>query len=151
MGDQRFIRVVNWGKFQHYKDRNPPWVKLHRELLTSQTWVSLDDAGRVLAIACMLLAAATDNKIPADPSYIRRVAYLNQLPDLSVLLATGFVEFIDGSAASTVLANGTALHTNARPEAETEEETENRRTSARSFVPPTIEEVRNYCHERNNG
>jgi len=124
MANQRFVRIVNWEKFQHYKDRNPPWVKLHRELLTSQTWVSLDDAGRVLAIACMLLAAATDNKIPADPSYIRRVAYLNQLPDLSALLATGFVESIDSGAASTVLANASALHTNARPETETEEETE---------------------------
>jgi len=124
MANQRFVRIVNWEKFQHYKDRNPPWVKLHRELLTSQTWVSLDDAGRVLAIACMLLAAATDNKIPADPSYIRRVAYLNQLPDLSALLATGFVESIDSGAASTVLANASALHPNARPETETEEETE---------------------------
>jgi len=27
------LRVKNWGKFQHYKDRNPPWIKLHRGLL----------------------------------------------------------------------------------------------------------------------
>ena len=25
--------VKNWDEFQHYKDRNPPWIKLHNHLL----------------------------------------------------------------------------------------------------------------------
>jgi hypothetical protein len=29
----RYLRVKNWSEFQHYKDRNPPWIKLHRTLL----------------------------------------------------------------------------------------------------------------------
>lgn len=92
MAEQRFRRIVNWDRFQHYRDRNPPWIKLYRDLLTSQTWVTLDDAGRVLAIACMMLAAATGNKIPFDPAYVRRVAYLNQDPDFSALLSLNFLE-----------------------------------------------------------
>src|SRR5215469_15533922 len=117
MANQEFIRIVNWERFQHYKDRNPPWIKLHREILTSRTWASSDDASRVLAIALMMLAALTGNKIPFDAAYIRRVAYLNQDPDFSELLAAEFIEIVDSS-----LADASKSHRNARPE--TEEETE---------------------------
>ncbi len=26
-------RIKNWDKFQHFKNRRPPWIKLHREIL----------------------------------------------------------------------------------------------------------------------
>lgn len=87
-------RIKEWEKYQHYKDRCPPWIKLHKSLLTSKTWVMLDDASRVLAVACMMLAADTDNKIPIDPAYMRRVAYLNSDPDFGPLLETEFLELV---------------------------------------------------------
>jgi hypothetical protein len=31
----------NWGKFQHYKDRCPPWIKLHRDLLNDREFLHL--------------------------------------------------------------------------------------------------------------
>jgi hypothetical protein len=153
---EKFIRIVNWDRFQHYKDRNPPWIKLHRELLQSHTWVTGDDASRALAIACMLLAAATENKIPADPAYLRRVAYLNSEPDLSHLLSTQFVEMIDeNGGASTALARCLQV---ARPETEAETETEKKKhvraenpRAAVRFTPPTLEEINAYCQERRNG
>lgn len=98
-----FYRIKNWPEFQHYKDRSPPWIKLHRSLLTSRTWVkAASDSERVLAIACMLIAADTDNKIPADPDYVQRVAYLKQPPDFAPLLKSQFVEFVpeDGDESS---------------------------------------------------
>ena len=27
------LHIKNWGEFQHYKKRNPPWIKLHKKLL----------------------------------------------------------------------------------------------------------------------
>ena len=27
------LTVRNWSDFQHYKDRSPPWIRLHRDLL----------------------------------------------------------------------------------------------------------------------
>lgn len=107
-----YYRVKGWEKYQHYKDRAPPWIKLHGKTLTSETWVSLDDASRVLAIACMLIAAATDNRIPSDPAYIKRVAYLNGDPDFAPLLRTQFIELVDEGGkvladASATLANRT--------------------------------------------
>jgi hypothetical protein len=85
-------RVKNWATFQHYRDRNPPWIKLHFSMLSSQDWVTLDDKARVLAIACMLIASRNEGKIPNDPAYIKRVAYLNTTPDFKPLILCGFLE-----------------------------------------------------------
>ena len=90
-----FVRILNWDSFQHYKDRNPPWIKLHRELLTSETWVSSSNEDRVLAIAIMMLAAESGNLIPANPRYIQRRAYLEKEPDLSGLIDLKFIEIIE--------------------------------------------------------
>lgn len=119
-----FIRIVKWKDFQHYSKRNPPWIKLHREMMISETWVSLNDAGRVLAIACMMLASASDNKTRACKRYIRRAAYLHSEPDFNPLVDIGFIEIIDekGNLASNPLALASNLQADARPETETEEE-----------------------------
>jgi hypothetical protein len=84
-------RIKNWSEHQHYKDRDPPWIKLHFKLLTSRDWVALDDASRVLAVASMLLASRNNGYIPDDPEYIQRVAYLHQPPDFKPLVKCGFL------------------------------------------------------------
>lgn len=109
----KFIRIINWNTYQHYRDRNPPWIKLHRDLLISETWADANDASRVLAIAIMLLAAATDNKIKFDKKYLKRVAYLNSEPNFDHLLKVGFVEIIDENSD-----NASKLQADARPETE---------------------------------
>lgn len=110
------FRIVEWGKYQHYKNRNPPWIKLHREILTSRMWVGSSDETRVLALSCMLLAAASDNSIPMDPAYMKRVAYLNKPPNLKPLIDIGFIEIIDNNdTCKQMLAD-------ARPEKEKEKE-----------------------------
>jgi hypothetical protein len=123
MTTDRYIRVVNWEQFQHYKHRNPPWIKLYGEMLSSRTWVTLDDSSRVLAFAILMLAARHENKVPMDAAYIKRVAYLNSDPNFSGLVETYFIEIVD---ASNVLApcphNASDLHPNALPETETETE-----------------------------
>src|SRR3990167_5401921 len=119
--------VRNWRKFQHYKNRNPPWIKLHFELFSSKDWVTLDDASRVLAVACMLIASRNDGYVPNRPSYIRRVAYLNRQPNFKPLIDCGFLEILQADAST--------LQADARPETETETETETDNTpSLRSGV-----------------
>jgi len=133
---KQIIRIVNWAKFQHYKDRNPPWIKLHRELLISRTWLTADDASRVLAIVCMVLAAETGNKIPLDIAYIKRRAYLNQDPDFAQLVASQFIEIVDETGnASSLLADASGLHANARPETETETEAETEAEKSQKRAP----------------
>jgi hypothetical protein len=52
----------NWQNFQHYKDRCPPWVKLHRDLLNNKEFMRLPTASKALAPMFWLLAS--ESKLP---------------------------------------------------------------------------------------
>jgi len=101
-------QIKKWEEFQHYRSRRPPWIKLYRDMLTSDTWVMGSDSDRVLAIAMLILASITENMIPADPTYIQRVGCLHKPPNFDHLLSTGFIELID---ASKLLACSENIHT----------------------------------------
>jgi hypothetical protein len=47
----------NWNTFQHYKDRAPAWIKLHKGLLDDFQFASLPVASRALAPCLWLLAS----------------------------------------------------------------------------------------------
>lgn len=124
----KYLRLIEWRKYQHYKNRNPPWIKLHRDLLTSYVWTVLDDASRSLAIACMILASETDNKIPLDRDFIQRRGQFKKRPDIRQLVKVGFAEVFEDQQviqdASEMLANASKLHPNHSPETERETEVE---------------------------
>jgi hypothetical protein len=71
------LSLIGWERFQHYRDRDPPWVKLYRDLLTSESWVLGTDTSRLVQVASVLLAARYGNKIPFDWKLIRKVASLD--------------------------------------------------------------------------
>src|SRR5215475_9602027 len=59
------MRIKDWKKFQHYKRRNPPWIKLHKTLLDDPEWHALDsNASKVLAM-CWLIASEHGGNLPA--------------------------------------------------------------------------------------
>lgn len=70
------ISLKGWDHFQHYKDRDPPWLKLYRDLLTSESWVLGTDTSRLVQVASMLLAARYNNQIPYRWDLIRKVSSL---------------------------------------------------------------------------
>jgi hypothetical protein len=49
--------IKNWADFQHYRDRSPPWLKLHRKLLDDRAFQSLPIASKALAPMLWLRAA----------------------------------------------------------------------------------------------
>ena len=106
----------NWVKFQHYKDRNPPWIKLHRDLLIDKEFMRLPLASKALAPMLWLLASEdVDGIFEADIDQLEFRLRLSQkeLKDgLKPLIDNGF--FLD---ASTMLA--VSLQ-DAIPETETE-------------------------------
>ena len=67
-----YLRVKNWERFQHYKDRRPPWIKFHVELLDDHELQTLPVDARLMYSLILLVAARTDNNIPSDPEYISR-------------------------------------------------------------------------------
>jgi hypothetical protein len=71
------IALKGWDRFQHYKDRDPPWVKLYRDVLTSESWVIGTDLSRLVQLASVLLAARYGNRIPYRWDLIRKVTHLD--------------------------------------------------------------------------
>lgn len=61
------ITPKNWGTFQHYKDRSPKWIKLHRALLDDFVFNRLPTASKALAPFLWLLASEYEGgKITAE-------------------------------------------------------------------------------------
>jgi len=71
-----FIQIRNWRKYQHYKDRCPPWIMVHANLLDKPKWRGLSDASKGQLAAIWLLASrlhkdpTTDAVIPNDPKLL---------------------------------------------------------------------------------
>ena len=90
-----YFTVRNWRKYQHYTDRNPPWIKLHFEILSSPDWVMLADESRVLLVACMLIASRNEGRVPNNPEYIKRLCYMKKVA-FKPLIDIGFLEYASG-------------------------------------------------------
>jgi hypothetical protein len=58
------MRIKNWTKFQHFKDRKPPWVKLYRDLLDDIDWHELDPLSAKVLCMLWLIASEDDGYIP---------------------------------------------------------------------------------------
>lgn len=91
-----------WEEFQHYKDRAPTWIKLHKALLDDFEFASLPVESRALAPMLWLLASEGDNGV--FDATIERLAFrLRQTPKeiadaLHPLIESGFFVVPDGSA-----------------------------------------------------
>lgn len=51
------MKIKNWDKFQHFKDRRPPWIKLYREILDQRDIMLLSDCSHRVLIGLWLLAS----------------------------------------------------------------------------------------------
>ncbi len=122
-----YLRVKNWERFQHYKRRNPPWIRLYNELLDDYAFSRLQDASKWHAVGIWLLASRFDNRIPDDPHWIAQRINARSALNMPELLSAGFIERYQD--ASVMLAS---CEQNSIPEAETE--TEENTTSLRSVA-----------------
>ena len=57
------LQPKNWAIFQHYKDRCPPWIKLHRDLLNDRSYMRLPIASKALAPMLWLLASESKDGV----------------------------------------------------------------------------------------
>jgi hypothetical protein len=145
-----FFSVKNFEKFQHYKDRAPPWIKLYNELLDDYEFGLLPDASKMHLIAIWLLASRSENKIPFDPAWVARRINATEKVNLRLLEERGFIlldQPLQGveQDASTPLAKCLSRE---REEGETEE----RRTLvARAPKDEKFEELRKAYPRRKGG
>lgn len=58
------FKPKNWDKFQHYKDRSPPWIKLHRDLLDNRNYWNLSPVAAKYLPLIWLISSEKDGLIP---------------------------------------------------------------------------------------
>jgi len=58
------MQIKHWKKFQHFKDRKPPWVKLYRDVLDDIEWYELDPLASKVLVMCWLIASEDDGRLP---------------------------------------------------------------------------------------
>lgn len=90
-----YLRVRNNDKFQHYRSRNPPWIKLHNSILEDYDFGQLPDATKWAGIALALIASRINNHIPNDLTWIKNKIGARQRVDLKPLMEMGFLEICD--------------------------------------------------------
>lgn len=102
MPERRWIVIRNWDRFQHYKDRQPPWIKNYTELLHDPAYLELPPGTRSLLHGLWLVYASSRARVPLDTRWITRQLNLRcTMQQLESLNHAGFIEF----SASTALAD----------------------------------------------
>ena len=114
-----YFAVRNFEKFQHYRDRSPPWIKLYKSVLDDYEFGNLDDASKAHLVAIWLLASRYDNRVPFDAEWIARRINATATIDLQKLVDGNFI--VLEQDCSMLLAD---RKQNAVLETETERETE---------------------------
>jgi hypothetical protein len=114
------IRIRNWERFQHYKNRRPPWIKLYRGLLDDPDFHELSGDACKILVMCWLIASEDDELAGNLPS-IRTLAFRMRLRKERLLKylneLSSWIEVDDSNSLA-----GCAQHDT--PETETEGETE---------------------------
>ena len=82
------IRIKNWGTFQHYKNRRPPWIRLYRDLLDDPDFEELD--GELVKTLIKLWLSVSDFSVDGTLPAIERLALRMHIA--STLLASRLVQ-----------------------------------------------------------
>jgi len=137
-----YFKVKDYERYQHYKNRNPPWIKFYTSILEDYELGALPDATKAHLFAIWLLASRYQNRIPLDAAWVAGKINARSPVDLDFLFKTGFLIKIQGDAdckqdASDMLATCYARdreRDRERDRAETETEVETRKKEIDQFI-----------------
>jgi len=129
------IRIKGWSKFQHFKDRRPPWVKLYRDLLDDPDWHDLDGDSAKALVMLWLIASEDDDQEGKLPD-VRRMAFRLRMTEAktnqTLAKLSHWLEHDDINAISS-------RYQVDAPETETETETEGEKeTEKKALARPDI-------------
>lgn len=99
MREFAFLLIKNFDRFQHYKDRNPPWIKLYTALLSDPEFLNLPEAAQAQLLKLWLLAAQMGNPIPNQPRLLAGKIWVTGRFYLKELIAAGFLIPSDSASA----------------------------------------------------
>lgn len=85
-----WLIVPNWGKFQHYRDRNPPWIKVYSKLLHDPDYLGLSLAAKGLLLVVWLAYSQSGERLTV--AGLRRLCHDRfGYPHLIALNEAGFL------------------------------------------------------------
>lgn len=59
------MRIKNWKRFQHFRDRRPIWIKLYRDILDDLEWHELDPSSAKMLVMFWLVASEDEGRLPS--------------------------------------------------------------------------------------
>jgi hypothetical protein len=68
------IKIRNWEEHQHYKNRNPPWIRLHKKILDDPDFHDLSGYDFKLLAMCWLVASE-DKSMEGNLPCSRKLAF----------------------------------------------------------------------------
>ncbi len=128
------MKIHDWNQHQSYRqDRGaPPWIKIHRGLMSNPKWAQLTDSEKGQLVSLWILAADKNGEIPDDAIILRKLCQLDESPNINKFIRLGFIDAPCGqpdvNLASTWRQDD-APETEA--EADTETETEKKKNYAK--------------------
>jgi hypothetical protein len=87
-----YVQVKDFDRFQHYKDRDPPWIKLYVRILQDYAFGSMPDVQKAHLMLIWVLASRMDNKIPKDAAFVGKQIGATSPVDLDALVGSGFLQ-----------------------------------------------------------
>jgi hypothetical protein len=95
------MQIKNWKKFQHFKDRKPPWVKLYRDLLDDIDWFELDPKAAKVLVMLWLIASEDDGNIPTAKQLAFRLRMSEKETEVCISKLSHWLEQGDSDVIST--------------------------------------------------
>lgn len=100
-----YIEIPNWSEYQHYKNRNPPWIKMHTRLLRNPKYLELTLSQRGLLHGLWLLYAKNDGIVRENLKWLsEELSQRVTSSSLKALNEAGFIRLSASKRASKVLA-----------------------------------------------
>jgi len=125
------LRVKNWERFQHFKDRRPPWIKLYRDLLDDIEWHHLD-SGSAKVLVMLWLIASEDQQRQGTLPGVAELAFRLRIPEKQLNLHLTKLSHWLFQDDIKAISEG---YQSDRPETETETETETERVAKKTPQP----------------
>ena len=92
--EKQYFKVRNFEKFQHYKDRNPSWIKLYSNLLNDMNFASMTDSQQINLVKIWLLASQNKNRLIFDSHTIGKQLGANSRISLQYFVDNEWLEII---------------------------------------------------------
>ena len=164
------LKIRDWERFQHYKHRRPPWIRLYVEIIEQydtegqpKKFYLMDDTAKLTFVALICLASHYGGIIPTDNIEWLKARTGVRAITLAPLFEAGFIVAIKDASVAASAGASDVLPTESDTESDTDTENtgftltakppghKGQEKQSKGFCPPTAANVAEYCRERSNG